>query len=380
MGRYRGGEAATDAPFLTGPVDVIAYAAYRMPATYAAVRAALAQVAGRCPTLAPTSLLDLGGGTGAAAWAVTDAFPGLAEVTVVDQVPAALDAGPAAGRTPAPGCARRTGGPPQLAGLVAPPADVVTVSYVLGELTAGRPGGGGPPRRRVRDDARAGRRAGHTGRVRAGPGRPDAAHRGRPERGRAMPAPGALPDRARTGLVPLRRPDRPLVGAPPDQAGRPGLRGREVRLRRRDPVRRAAPRHRAGSCAGPGTARAWSRSPSAPPTRASPRRSSPSARATATAPPATSPGAPPGPPTHRHNVAKVAVCHGKPRPLQPVCLVLLNCFDAWCNIDAVATVGNRVATSSAGWGAACGTTAHGVMWVPVGDEFSLRVAVPACSS
>jgi len=31
--------------------------------------------------------------------------------------------------------------------------------------------------------------------------------------------------------------------------------------------------------------------------------------------------------------------------------VLLNSFDAWCNIDAVATVGNRVAASSAGWGA-----------------------------
>src|SRR5215813_3839909 len=50
------------APILSGPAEIAAYAAYRMPATYAAVRAALP--AG--PT--PASLLDLGGGTGAAAW------------------------------------------------------------------------------------------------------------------------------------------------------------------------------------------------------------------------------------------------------------------------------------------------------------------------
>ena len=45
---------AAAAPILTGAVDVTAYAAYRMPATYAAVRAALAQVAGRVPGLAPS--------------------------------------------------------------------------------------------------------------------------------------------------------------------------------------------------------------------------------------------------------------------------------------------------------------------------------------
>jgi ribosomal protein RSM22 (predicted rRNA methylase) len=137
VGRYRGGEPPTDAPILADTVDVTAYAAYRMPATYAAVRAALAQVALRRPDLTARTLLDLGGGTGAAAWAVADAYPGLESVTAIDQVPAALALGERLARTAA-GPALRTADwrPAGLAGLDRVEADVVTVSYVLGELPA----------------------------------------------------------------------------------------------------------------------------------------------------------------------------------------------------------------------------------------------------
>src|SRR5262252_6056802 len=62
---YRSG-TPPEAPVLAGSVEAAAYAAYRMPATYAAVRAALAQVP---DGFAPRALADLGGGTGAAAWA-----------------------------------------------------------------------------------------------------------------------------------------------------------------------------------------------------------------------------------------------------------------------------------------------------------------------
>jgi ribosomal protein RSM22 (predicted rRNA methylase) len=132
--RYRIDEPAAE-PILARSVDVVAYAAYRMPATFAAVRAALTHVALAVPTFAPKTQLDLGGGTGAAAWAASDVFPGLVALEVVDRAPAAL----ALGRRLGLGSARPTlrsatwrqqTWPAELA-----PSDLVTVSYVLGELT-----------------------------------------------------------------------------------------------------------------------------------------------------------------------------------------------------------------------------------------------------
>jgi ribosomal protein RSM22 (predicted rRNA methylase) len=121
---YRSGRPA-DEPLLRNMVDATAYAAYRMPATHAAVTAALRQL----PPMAPQSLLDIGGGTGAAAWAVTDVY-GPIGVTILDQVPEALKLGRriAAGR---PMAWQQW----QLNEEPLPMADLVTVSYVLGELT-----------------------------------------------------------------------------------------------------------------------------------------------------------------------------------------------------------------------------------------------------
>jgi len=61
-----------------------AYLAVRMPATYAAVHAALLQCSSRMNS-APHSLLDLGAGPGTAAWAAADIFPSLTSVTLVEQ-------------------------------------------------------------------------------------------------------------------------------------------------------------------------------------------------------------------------------------------------------------------------------------------------------
>ncbi|HEY1485747.1 MAG TPA: small ribosomal subunit Rsm22 family protein [Micromonosporaceae bacterium] len=127
---YRSG-TPPQAPILASRTDVAAYAAYRMPATYAAVRAALRSFDLRA---APASLLDIGGGTGAATWAALDAFPELTTITVLDQVAAALTFG----EELALGCPA-----PALRGaswllrtlpMELPGADLVTVSYVLGEL------------------------------------------------------------------------------------------------------------------------------------------------------------------------------------------------------------------------------------------------------
>jgi ribosomal protein RSM22 (predicted rRNA methylase) len=138
---YRSGDAPP-VPILATETDVAAYAAYRMPATYAAVRAALAALErvgalSRAP-VQPTSLLDIGGGTGAATWAAVDAFPMIETVTILDQVTAALDFGAdLALGSPSPvlrGAVRQTRTLPGSDPL--PAADLVTISYVLGELPA----------------------------------------------------------------------------------------------------------------------------------------------------------------------------------------------------------------------------------------------------
>lgn len=134
---YRG-KPPTSAPILRDEASVVAYAAYRMPATYAAVRAALDAFRLRAGEWAPGSHLDLGGGTGAATWAVADAWDTDGHTsTVLDWSQSALDLGRDLARTAGAAALRAArwtrsplGGGPAL-----PAADLVTVSYVIGELT-----------------------------------------------------------------------------------------------------------------------------------------------------------------------------------------------------------------------------------------------------
>jgi ribosomal protein RSM22 (predicted rRNA methylase) len=78
--RYRrnAGSHAEDA-------ETLAYAVTRLPATYAAMRAVLAELAARAPAFAPASLLDLGSGPGTAGWAARDVFPGIERMTLVER-------------------------------------------------------------------------------------------------------------------------------------------------------------------------------------------------------------------------------------------------------------------------------------------------------
>ncbi|MFE6894974.1 small ribosomal subunit Rsm22 family protein [Streptomyces sp. NPDC057694] len=135
IANYRG-TTPTDAPILRDRADVAAYAAYRMPATFEAVRAALDALADAAPGWTPAGHLDIGGGTGAAVWAALDVWPGERATTVLDWSEPAL----ALGRELA-------AAEPQLASSVTwerarigvssepAPAALVTVSYVLKELT-----------------------------------------------------------------------------------------------------------------------------------------------------------------------------------------------------------------------------------------------------
>lgn len=146
VARYRA-VAAASAPILASRVHVVAYAAYRMPATTAAMGRVLGVVAGSGFT--PETMLDLGGGTGAAAWAAADAFPTLREIAVLDQVADALALGRSLA-SDAPSevlvAARFERG--LIDALPGAAADLVTGSYVLSELDAAR-------RSRLVEDARA---------------------------------------------------------------------------------------------------------------------------------------------------------------------------------------------------------------------------------
>jgi ribosomal protein RSM22 (predicted rRNA methylase) len=133
IAHYRG-RTPTDSPVLRDRADVAAYAAYRMPATFEAVRAALGALRARTGEWSPKTHVDIGGGTGAATWAVADAWPeGEHTTTVLDWSQPALDLGRslAAGVIPQAEWHRQPIG----ADLAVPPSDLVTISYVLGELT-----------------------------------------------------------------------------------------------------------------------------------------------------------------------------------------------------------------------------------------------------
>jgi len=143
MTAYRSGGAPT-APVLATRADAGAYAAYRMPATAAAMAVALAQTRLSLPRWRPGSLLDFGAGTGSVAWAVAAEVPSVGVLTLLEQSAVAIAAGRAilgAAQLPAlraatwqtwrlPARQPDTGRDDDL-----PAADLATVSYVLGELT-----------------------------------------------------------------------------------------------------------------------------------------------------------------------------------------------------------------------------------------------------
>nr|WP_223183876.1 MULTISPECIES: small ribosomal subunit Rsm22 family protein [unclassified Streptomyces] len=132
IANYRG-TTPTDAPVLRDRSDVAAYAAYRMPATFEAVRGALRALRAAAPDWEPRTHTDVGGGTGAASWAVAEAWGERPpRTTVLDWAEPALALGRelAAGTLDAEWRTARIGGALRLAD-----TDLVTVSYVLKELT-----------------------------------------------------------------------------------------------------------------------------------------------------------------------------------------------------------------------------------------------------
>jgi ribosomal protein RSM22 (predicted rRNA methylase) len=122
-------------PILADAAAVDAYAAYRMPATCAAVAAALRQLrAALGGEQLPRTLLDLGAGSGAASWAADAVFE-LEAVALIEQSADAIALGrrlaELSGSEPLAG-GRWTRG--RLGAADLPAAELAVCAYVLGEL------------------------------------------------------------------------------------------------------------------------------------------------------------------------------------------------------------------------------------------------------
>lgn len=111
-----------------------AYLATRLPATYAAVRASMEKVAEVRPDFSPHNLLDVGAGPGTALWAARDCWDSLARAALVEASPAIRAVGGELVRHAAPVEADYIAANVAARFPEMPPADLVTLAYVLDEL------------------------------------------------------------------------------------------------------------------------------------------------------------------------------------------------------------------------------------------------------
>lgn len=111
-----------------------AYLAARLPATFAAVRAAMDFVAGVRPAFSPGTVLDGGAGPGTALWAAADLWPEVASATMIEGSAAMRNWGETLSREAHVPTVVWRGGDVIAEMARQTPHDLVTLAYVLGEL------------------------------------------------------------------------------------------------------------------------------------------------------------------------------------------------------------------------------------------------------
>ena len=114
-----------------------AYLAARLPATFAAVRAAMAEAELRMPDFRPKSLLDLGAGPGTAMWAARDTWPTIDTTLMVEGSPTMRRWGETLAASAAPFQREWRAADFTKGKLAVDPHDLVTIAYVLDELEFG---------------------------------------------------------------------------------------------------------------------------------------------------------------------------------------------------------------------------------------------------
>jgi ribosomal protein RSM22 (predicted rRNA methylase) len=123
-------------PRISSAVQTLAYAAVRMPATYAAVHAALSELKLRQSDVHIFSVLDLGAGPGTATWAASQLFPEMKHATLIEQESGLIDLGRKMAASASAGLDRNWLYQ-DLRQLNAAPHDLVILSYVIGEIAPG---------------------------------------------------------------------------------------------------------------------------------------------------------------------------------------------------------------------------------------------------
>ncbi len=126
---------ATGAAAMTTSADVDAYLATRMAATMAATGAAMRAVAASLPSWAPRTILDAGAGSGSAAWAASAIWSTLTSAIGIDRSQPMLGhAARLASDSGIPVLETAQWITADVRRASVGPADLVTASYVLGEL------------------------------------------------------------------------------------------------------------------------------------------------------------------------------------------------------------------------------------------------------
>lgn len=123
-------------PTLRSAPHRTAYTLVRMPATYAANVHALRNLQSSVPGFAPRTMLDLGSGPGTSAWAAAEVYPGIETYTLFERDPGLVDLGRSLARqSQSPSLREAEWKSFDLANsMTLPKADLVMISYALGEL------------------------------------------------------------------------------------------------------------------------------------------------------------------------------------------------------------------------------------------------------
>jgi ribosomal protein RSM22 (predicted rRNA methylase) len=134
--RYRDGTGQPQPMGRLSDVERLAYAVVRLPATAAALDAVFAALDAHA-TISPATITDLGAGPATVVWPALARWPGVRRIAIVDRDPELL----ALGRRLLGGRASETNVESRVGDLVtveAPAADLVVLSYSLGELAGDR--------------------------------------------------------------------------------------------------------------------------------------------------------------------------------------------------------------------------------------------------
>jgi len=131
--RYRT-EAPTASAHLSTDLAAAAYLAVRFPATFSAVRRAMAETAGVYPAFAPATQFDAGSGPGTAVLAAGDVWPSLQQALLLEGSDPIRRAGEPLVAASGIAAEWQTGNLPSVA--VGRRFDLVTCAYVLSELSA----------------------------------------------------------------------------------------------------------------------------------------------------------------------------------------------------------------------------------------------------